>query len=89
MYGLQIFDASGNVLVDVVDRLTRLHSKYILTVPANSSVFITVSGMTTDGKWALLPGDPMFIGCTVESGGFLVKNPLSSPLDTIVTVMMI
>ncbi len=74
-YGIRVFDASGNVMIDVVDRLTTLHSTYNITVPVNGSVYVPVTGMQNDGTWAALISDLAYYYLTVSlgTGGFLVK----------------
>ena len=88
-YGLIVRDAAGNVTLDVVDRITRAHSKYVVSVPANSSMFIPVPGMQLDGTWVALIGSVgnMFQGVTVESGGFRVTNAFSITYDVSVEVL--
>ena len=74
-YGLQVFDANGGVMVDVVDRLTRIHSVYSVTVPANTSTLYLVAGMTNDGTWAAFVNSiGMFATVSVEVGGLDRKS---------------
>ena len=74
-YGLQVFDGGGALVVDVVDRLTRIHSVYSITVTANTSTFYPVAGMTNDGTWAAYVNSiGMFAAVSVEPGGFRATN---------------
>ena len=53
-YGLRLYNTAGDLELDVSDRLTRFHS--IISVPAlgaGGSLFIPISGMSTDGTWFL------------------------------------
>ena len=52
-YGLQIWDSSGNNILDVNDRLTRFHSSVYFenAIAANATLSINVPGLTTDGTW--------------------------------------
>ena len=78
-YGLQIFDAAGNVIVDVVDRLTRFHSKYTVTVQPGATVFVAVAGMDNNGLWVVVPGATFsanYIELQVKPGGFQLVQPV-------------
>ena len=88
-YGLIVRDAAGNVTLDVVDRITRAHSRYVLSVPGNSAIFIPVPGMQLDGTWVALIGSVgnMFHGVAVESGGFRVTNIFSTTYVVSVEVL--
>ena len=60
-YGLRVWDASGNIAVDITDRLTRLHSSYSGTASywyteGNFQAhvlraYISVPGLANDGTW--------------------------------------
>lgn len=77
-YGLQVFDASGGAVLDVSDRLTRLHSEYTVTLAPGQTVFVSVPGMNTDGTWAIVYNsfDLNYISITMVTNGFTVLfNP--------------
>lgn len=50
-YGLQVFDNSGGIVLDVSDRLTLFHSAYTVYVPATSTVIVPVAALVDDGTW--------------------------------------
>tara|TARA_R110002153_G_scaffold105017_2_gene243219 strand:+ start:181 stop:462 length:282 start_codon:yes stop_codon:yes gene_type:complete len=52
-YGLQIWDASGNVRMDTTDREVRFVAYYTGSTAANSSTTISVAGLSNDGTWGL------------------------------------
>lgn len=76
--GLQVFDAAGNIVLDVTDRLTRFIVSGSYQAPAGSpsfpTVFVSVSGMINDGTWIAVAssgpgsGNPV----TITNGGFNV-----------------
>lgn len=77
-YGLQVFDANGGVVVDVSDRLTRLHSEYAVTISPGQTVFVSVPGMATDGTWAIVHDSLIlyYVSITMVASGFTVLfNP--------------
>jgi hypothetical protein len=67
-YGLQIMDASSNIIFDSDYRITRVIGIYTLTVAKNSPVFTSVSGMVDDGTWGTFATG--LATSTVDSGGF-------------------
>lgn len=53
-YGLRVWNAAGQLVLDTTDRLTRHHSRYSLTLGAlGTSQDVYVSGMSDDGTWAV------------------------------------
>ena len=89
-YGLQVFDANGGVVVDVVDRLTRIHSVYSVKVPANTSTLYLVAGMTNDGTWAAFVNSiGMFATVSVEVGGFRATNRGGADLNMRIVVLRV
>ena len=63
-YGLRVWDESGNVVLDVMDRLVRFHSQVTVnfTVPSSWQVVIqpvtvavSVPGISNDGTWFVVP----------------------------------
>ena len=52
-YGLNVWDASGNVRLDTSDREFRYVAFYTGSVSASSSTNVSVSGLTNDGTWGL------------------------------------
>jgi len=52
-YGLKVYDASGNVRLDTTDREFRYVAFYSGSLSANTTLNITVAGLSTDGTWGL------------------------------------
>jgi hypothetical protein len=52
-YGLKVYDASGNVRLDTTDREFRYVADYSGLLAANSTVNVTVTGLSTDGTWGV------------------------------------
>jgi hypothetical protein len=52
-YGLRIWDASGSIILNITDRLTRQIAVFTYIFPANSTgdLLFSVPGMTNDGTW--------------------------------------
>ena len=89
-YGLQVFDSSGGLVVDVIDRLTRIHSVYSVTVPAYTSAFYSVVGATNDGTWAAFVNSiGMFATVSIETGGFRATNRGGASLDMRIVVLRV
>jgi len=87
-YGLQLFSATGALMLDISDRLTRVHSTYNLTANGNTSTFYAVTGVVNDGSWAVTVGSLSgFVVASVEYGGFRVMN--KSGVNSTVKVMLI
>lgn len=49
-YGLKVWDANGNVTLDVSDRITRHHGSYYYTI-TSPYTDVTVPGAVDDGTW--------------------------------------
>ena len=75
-YGLQIWDASGNVRLDTSDRECRYVGFFTGSVSSSSSVAVTVSGMATDGTWGLneLAYSNFYVSVSMGSGQFVISN---------------
>lgn len=60
-YGLKVWDSSGNVRLDVSDRMVRYHSTVSGTITQSSSpVTVYLSGITNDGTWGLSNDVPLY-----------------------------
>jgi len=76
--GLQVWDASGAIVLDVAERLTRFITSGSYQAPAGSSSFptvlVSVPGMSNDGTWIAVAtagpgaGNPV----SIVNGGFNV-----------------
>lgn len=67
-YGLRVWDASGNLRLDISDRITRFWGEYTIsftTTSAESPKYISVPDMTTDGTWFVLSSSNNVV-CYVE-----------------------
>ena len=59
-YGLQIFDAAGNIRLDTGDKYIRCHSTLSGTITqATSPVSIAVTGIADDGTWGFSSDIPL------------------------------
>ena len=52
-YGLKTWNASGQLVIDVTDRLARFHGQYDIAAMNSSSAdqWISVPGFALDGTW--------------------------------------
>ena len=55
-YGLRVWDASGNIIVDITDRITKLvsthsFSKYVVKGGGPVTHDVPVPGILADGSW--------------------------------------
>lgn len=72
--GLQVFNPDGKLRLEITDRLTALHSSYLLAVWTDGSTrTISVPGISPDPYWmATCPN--LSYSVEVISGGLLVTN---------------
>ena len=88
-YGLETFNAAGAAVIRVTDRLTRIHSVISVgTISASGSSTVGVSGMTTDGTWAVMSSQSQ-LGTTIQSGSVLVTNNTQLAWDTVLTILRV
>ena len=75
-YGLQVWDANGNVRLDTSDREFRYVAFYTGSVSANSSANVSVSGLTNDGTWGLneTQGSNLYLELSIGTNQFTVTN---------------
>ena len=55
-HGLRVWDASGNIIVDITDRITKLasthsFSKYLVINDSLVTHDVSVPGISADGSW--------------------------------------
>lgn len=84
-HGLQVFDAAGQRIVDVSDRLARLHAIYsIPEIGAGSSYTVAVPGIVNDGTWFLFFSVNMIAMSINISGGNVIisNNDFTRPAST-------
>lgn len=51
--GLRVWNASGVLVLDITDRLTRIHGTYSANLSSVYQVEISVPGCRADGTWAV------------------------------------
>lgn len=51
--GLRVWNASGVLVLDITDRLTRIHGTYSANLSSTYEVEISVPGCRNDGTWAV------------------------------------
>jgi hypothetical protein len=83
-YGMRVWDASGNITLDVTDRITRFVTSITPgTIAANSTVSYSVPGIVDDGTWFLIVVNTwrpssnaisVFIVMTITSGFINAQN---------------
>jgi hypothetical protein len=74
-YGLQVYGNKGNLLVDISDRFTRLHSQANLIITAGTvgSKVIPVAGMANNGLWLVnYPNICNITNLVIGTGSFTV-----------------
>lgn len=75
-YGLRVWDASGNITVDVTDRLTRFFAVYSVSFTTTSSEpdkYIYINGISNDGTW-FVNNTNGNSGTWIESGRIVIKK---------------
>lgn len=93
-HGLRVWDASGNLVLDVQERISRIHGVYTVpnvSIPANGSYLFPVTGMVDDGTWFVtIPEDEIWklyaapFGFNVSTGGILISAPSGKSTSTFV-----
>lgn len=92
---IQVFNQSGNLLLNVTDRITRYVGTYYVVAgpyPQNSG-FVAVPGMADDGTWLAYGdlsafGPPVYI--FIGAGGFSWQRANTTlALNTPVTVLRV
>jgi len=74
VYGLEIFDASGNSRLRYDNRLCKFHSKYSGDT-GGSSVYLPVTGMSSNGTWgANNQADTSIVKVSIGTGGMYLSN---------------
>lgn len=75
--GIKVWDAAGQLILDVTDRLSRYHSTIVLSsiAPRASGTF-SVPGYALDGTWFFFIRDrsTSYLNIYEISGGFSVFN---------------
>lgn len=70
MFGVRVWDAAGNLNVDVTHRLGRIVGTYSVNVARDVPLTINVPGFANDGTWiALMYGEMI----AIETGAGFVR----------------
>lgn len=83
-YGLQVFDSSGNLEIDVSSRLNRRIASFNYSLNPGANLFYNVPGLVLDGTWAVLHSsiltgpsiDDLSVHATIYNinSGFYLRN---------------
>ena len=72
-YGLQIFNSSGSLVVDISDRLPRYVSNGLTgSLAYNAYVDVSISGMTNTDTWVVLAIMSSAISADDPTSGFTI-----------------
>ena len=64
--GLRIWDATGQMILNITDRLFRLHSTVVLpNINPNASVNFSIPGMRQDSSWFVLARASVPLGIVI------------------------
>ena len=78
-YGLQVFNSSGTLVIDVSDRLPRYVSNGLTgSLAYNGFVDVTVTGMTNTDTWIVLAIMSSAISADDPTSGFTVAKGTGS-----------
>ena len=91
-YGLRVWDTSGNLTLDITDRLTRFVSSTVVsftTTSPESDKYVYVTGLTNDGKW-FVSSSTFMVKTAIEPGRVAVRKlHRSSTASSTITVFKI
>lgn len=74
-YGLQVWDESGQLVVDYTDRLGRANSTVVVGgLATRTGITVSVPGFSTDGTWFYCTSTADYAEITAQAGGFYVYN---------------
>lgn len=74
-YGLEVYDANGQKILSINDRIQRFVMKVSGTLNRNQSVFIPVPGYVDDGTWCITQqlGYQARVVINSGNGGFTIS----------------
>ena len=72
-YGLQVRDASNNIILNTTDRITRFIAQYSVSVSAASTTNVSVADITADGTWFVYYLNRS-ASCSINSGSVSCYN---------------
>ena len=73
-YGLRVWNPDTTLRLEVSSRLLRYQGTTTVTVPKESTSFVTVTGMSRDGSWGVFPSSVNRVNVSIDSGGISVQN---------------
>lgn len=81
-YALQVFNSSGNTILDTTMNIDRHVAQYTGSVGGASWVFVSCPGMVWDGTWfgTITPTDLMI---SIQTDGFYIINNYVPSLGTL------
>lgn len=87
-HGLRCWDSTGRIVLDITDRITRLHGTYTVsfTYPTLSG-FVSVSGMDPSNGWAIYAASTEILVWMVSGGFNWEAFDTTGPASVQVTVL--
>lgn len=85
-YGLQVWNSSGQLILDVSDRLSRFIQSVTVTLAKGASTTVPVAGYTTDGTWFVYATAYHYLTIVEVNNGIYIKN--SSPTTLTITTTL-
>tara|TARA_B110000495_G_C22685831_1_gene404518 strand:- start:149 stop:436 length:288 start_codon:yes stop_codon:yes gene_type:complete len=73
-YGMQIYNASGALTIDYVDRLIRFVQTGTASVSSSGYVDITISGMANNDSWIVLLGSRPGMSAGTSPSNYATKS---------------
>lgn len=76
-YGMQTYNSTGGLVVDISDRLTRQVGLFTITLTGTGNFLnknVTVSGMVDDGTWAVIYPVQSYVNYVKIGTGFFTVN---------------
>lgn len=87
-YGLQVWNSSGQLILDVSDRLSRFIQSVTVTLAPGASITVPITGYTTDGTWFVYATSYIYVTIVEVNNGIYLKNS-SQTNQTITTTIYI
>jgi hypothetical protein len=75
-YGFAIYKANGSLMFDLTNRLSRLHTTVSYSIFSNTSQYVTIPGLSTDGTWAVIALRASVVGSFQEVITYITANTL-------------
>lgn len=74
VYGLEVYNASGTIILRATDRLNRYVTQNNFNIAAGQTQTFAVSGMVPDGTWVVTCSSGS-VSATVNYGYYSVYSP--------------